>query len=140
MKKVCIKCNISYDILNFYFYKNRNYTDNNCKECRKIDWKQKRQIREQKLILLGYNSIHDYRVKVFSDYNEYCKIRSSIYHKESDSKRKKKNIYLLTDYYIKELIKKDKSMNNIIITPELIEIYRLNVQLKREINNVRKIK
>ena len=54
------------------------------------------------------------------------------------SKRNKIDIDNLNDRYIKELIVKSKGIDVKNITPELIEIYRLQVKLKREIKNARK--
>jgi hypothetical protein len=131
--KICKKCNLSFELSNFYYIEKRNYTDNYCKDCRKLDWKIKRQIREQNLISQGYNSIHDYRIKKNPNYKKYCVIRSRKYDKQYDSKRKKKGIDLTSDYYIRELIKKDKSMKGVQFPKELIELYRANLLLKRNI-------
>jgi len=133
-KKTCAKCNLTFELVNFYYFKKRNYTDNYCKDCRKIDWKIKRLIREQKLINQGYDSIHNYRIKKFDDYKEYCRKRSSTYNKNYDKVRKKKAIDLATDYYIRELINKDKSFKGVQIPKELIELYRINLLLKRQLN------
>ena len=133
--KTCAKCNSIFELSNFYYIEKRNYTDNYCKDCRKLDWKIKRLIREQKLIQQGYNSIHNYRVKEFANYREYCKIRSSTYNKKFDKPRKKKHIDSATDYYIRELIRKDKSMKGMQIPQELIDLYRNNLLLKRQLNN-----
>jgi len=134
--KTCAKCNLPFELVNFYYFKRKEkrYCDNYCKDCRKADWKLKRQIREQNLINQGYNSIHDYRIKKNPNYKKYCVIRGRKYDKEYDSKRKKKGIDLTSDYYIRELIRKDKSMRGVQFPKELIEIYRANLLLKRELN------
>jgi len=134
-KKICFKCNLIFELSNFYYFKRKekSYCDNYCKDCRKIDWKIKRLIREQKLINQGYDSIHNYRIKEFADYKEYCRIRSSTYNEKYDKARKKKHIDSATDYYIKELINKDKSLKGVQIPKELIELYRLNLLLKRAV-------
>jgi hypothetical protein len=134
--KTCKKCSKIFELSNFYYIEKRNYTDNYCKDCRKSDWKIKRQIREQNLISQGYNSIHDYRIKKNPNYKKYCVIRSRKYDKQYDSKRKKKGIDLASDYYIKQLIKKDKSMRSMQISNELIELYKNNLLLKREIKKL----
>ena len=133
--KMCQKCNLSFDLSNFYYIEKRNYTDNYCKDCRKIDWKVKRLIREQKLIQQGYNSIHDYRIHKNPYYKKYCVIKGRKYDKENDYKRKKKGIDLVSDYYIRQLIRKDKSMKGVQIPQELIDLYRNNLLLKRQLNN-----
>jgi len=132
--KTCAKCNLTFELVNFYYFQKRNYTDNYCKYCRKSDWKIKRQTREQNLISQGYNSIHDYRIKKNPNYKKYCVLRTRKYNKEYDSKRKKKGIDLTSDYYIRQLIRKDKSMKAIGIPKELIELYRANLLLKRNLN------
>jgi len=132
-KKTCAKCNLTFKLANFYYFKKRNYTDNYCKNCRKADWKIKRQIREQNLIQQGYNSIHDYRINKNPYYKKYCVIKGRKYYKENDFIRKKKGIDLASDYYIRQLIKKDKSLKGVQIPKELIELYRNNLLLKREI-------
>ena len=131
--KTCKKCNLTFELANFYYFKKRNHTDNYCKDCRKADWKVKRQIREQNLIQQGYNSIHDYRINKNPYYKKYCAIRGRKCDKEKDFKRKKKGIELASDYYINELIRKDKSMKGVQIPKDLIELYRSNLLLKREL-------
>lgn len=136
-KKTCAKCNLTFELANFYYFKRKEKSccDNYCKDCRKDDWKVKRQIREQNLIQQGYNSIHDYRINKNPYYKKYCVIKGRKYDKENDFIRKKKGIDLASDYYIRQLIKKDKYLKGVQIPKELIELYRNNLLLKREVKN-----
>ena len=133
-KKTCAKCNLTFELSNFYYIKKRNYTDNYCKDCRKLDWKIKRLEKEKRVKEKGFTSLHNYRVTTSENYKAYTKTKERLYNKENDFKRKKKHIDLATDYYIRELIRKDKSMKGVKIPNELIELYRTNLLLKRAIN------
>ncbi len=105
----------------------------------KLDWKRKRELQNQKIFNLGYDSIHKYRIEKSNNYNEYCKLRNTtLKSKGWYNKRNKIDIDNLNDRYIKELIVKSKGIDVKNITSELIEIYRLQLQLKREIRNARK--
>ncbi len=138
--KLCRKCNTYFEKnnINFYFYPNKNVFSSKCKPCQRIDWVEKRQLRKQKVVELGFLSIHDYRIKTYKGYVEYMRSRNfkpkSI---EWYKKRNKIDIDNINDRYVKELIVKSKGIKVTEITQELIDIYRLNVQLKREINNAR---
>lgn len=133
--KQCNKCENYFEKSNFYYYSKRNYIDNYCKICRKLDWKLKRIERENKLKKIGFNSIHDYRIKTNENYNLYSKKRSLVYNKKYESERKKIGIDNASDYYIKQLINKDKSMKFVEISKDFIELYRSNLLLKRELCN-----
>lgn len=140
LKKYCKKCdtNLEININNFYFIKHRKCWGHICKTCQRIDWVKKRELRKLKVIELGFNSIHDYRVKNHYGYVQYMRSRNfNPKSKEWYSKRNKIDIDNLNDRYIKELIVKSKGIDVKNITPELIEIYRLQVKLKREIKNAR---
>jgi len=139
--KLCRKCNTNFELNtdNFYFYSNKNVFSSKCKLCQRIDWVEKRQNRKKVVTDLGFNSIHDYRVKNYDGYVQYMRSRnSSLKSKEWYSKRNKIDIDNLNDRYVKELIVKSKGIDVKNITTELIEIYRLQVKLKREIKNARK--
>lgn len=141
--KLCRKCNTVFDlnIDNFYFYPNKNIFSSKCKPCQKIDWIEKRQNRKKVVLDLGYKSIHDYRVKNYDGYVIYMRSRNfKPKSKILNNSRNKKDIDNLNDRYIKELIVKSKGIDVKNITAELIEIYRLNVKLKREIKNATKVK
>lgn len=138
--KICRKCNTTFELntSNFYFYPNKNVFSSKCKACQRIDWVEKRQNRIKVVTELGYNSIHDYRVKNHEGYVHYMRSRNfKPKSKVWNNKRNKKDIDNLNDRYVKELIVKSKGIKVENITPELIEIYRLQVQLKREIRNAR---
>jgi t-SNARE complex subunit (syntaxin) len=134
--KTCAKCNLSFELSNFNVYKNRlSLTiDNYCKDCRRQNWREKRLKKQEKVKQLGFKSIHDYRIKTSKNYKEYYDKRSKSYNSEKDKPRKKKAIDDASDYYICELIRKDKSMKGVQIPNELIELYRANLLLKRQLN------
>ena len=136
MSKICAKCKDEFVLSNFNVYKNRGslVIDNCCKDCRRKDWREKRLKYQEKIKQLGFKSIHDYRIKTSENYKEYYDKRSKSYRPEIDAPRKKKAIDLASDYYICELIRKDKSMKGVQIPKELIELYRANLLLKRELN------
>lgn len=139
--KLCRKCNEKFELNdnNFYFYNHRKVYSSKCKPCQRIDWIEKRQNRIKVVTELGYKSIHEYRVKNHDGYVEYMRFRNfKPKSKHWYAKRSKIDIDNLNDRYIKELIVKSKGIDVKNITPELIEIYRLQVQLKREIRNARK--
>jgi len=135
--KTCAKCNLTFELANFYFLKRKgkSYCDNYCKECRKLDWKIKRLEKEKRVKENGFTSLHNYRVTTSEKYKAYTKTQKRLYDKENDFIRKKKGIDLASDYYIRQLIKKDKSMIGVQIPKELIELYRNNLLLKREVKN-----
>jgi hypothetical protein len=140
-EKLCRKCNTIFDVnnTNFYFYPNKNTFSSKCKQCQRIDWIEKKEIRRLKLIELGYKSNHDYRYKNSKEYINYMRCRNfKPKSKVWNNNRNKKDIDNLNDRYIKELIVKSKGIDVKNITTELIEIYRLQLQLKREIRNATK--
>lgn len=134
-KKTCTNCNLSFELSNFYYIEKRNYTDNYCKDCRKLDWKIKRLEKEKRVKEKGFTSLHNYRVTTSENYKSYTQKKERLYNKENDFKRKKIGIDLASDYYIRQLIRKDKSMKSVEIPQELIDLYRSNLLLKRELND-----
>lgn len=131
--KQCFKCNLTFELVNFYYFKKRNYTDNYCKACRKADWKIKRLEKEKRVKEKGFTSLHNYRITTSENYKAYTKTPKRLYNKEKDFKRKKIGIDLASDYYIRELIRKDKLIKSVQIPKELIELYRANLLLKRQL-------
>jgi hypothetical protein len=133
--KKCSKCNL--ESSNFYTYKKKGaiYFDSNCKDCRKIKNEKNRQIRGVKAREEGFTSLHDKRIKTCEKYKEYYNSKVQLYNKIKNNNRRKKAIEIVSDYYIRLLIKRDKTMKDVQIPKELIDIYRNNLLLKRELKN-----
>ena len=81
----------------------------------------------------GYTSIHDKRLKISPEYKNHYKSKILPATIIRCDKRRKKAIELCSDYYIRLLIRKDKSMKGLQIPKDLIELYRSNLLLKREL-------
>lgn len=136
MKK-CKDCNISFDLSNFYTYKKKGniYFENFCKKCKLIKTNDARKNRNEKARQEGFTSIHDKRLKISPKYKENYKSKILPDTIIRCDKRRKKAIELCSDYYIRLLIRKDKSMKGVQIPKDLIELYRSNLLLKRELCN-----
>ena len=140
MKKVCIKCNVEFllNTDNFYFINCKNTFINLCRTCHKQKLTNDRIRREAKAKLLGYESEHHFKKLTNENYVIY---RNSdefkLTTKKSEAIRNKIKIENVTDQYIIVLLKA-RGFKNIQITKELIDVYRLNIQLKRAINDNRK--
>jgi hypothetical protein len=109
------------------------YFDNNCKDCRKIKNEKNRQIRGFKAQENGFTSLHDKRIKTCEKYKEHYNNKVQPYNTIKNNNRRKKAIELCSDYYIRLLIRRDKAMKGVQIPKELIELYRTNLLLKREL-------
>lgn len=133
--KTCTKCNLSFDLSNFYTYKKKGiiYFDSNCKDCRKIQNEINRQIRGVKAREKGFTSLHDKRIKTCEKYKEHYNSKVQPYNTIKNNNRRKKAIELGSDYYIRLLIRRDKSMKGVQIPKGLIDLYRTNLLLKREL-------
>jgi hypothetical protein len=133
--KKCSKCNL--ETSNFYTYKKKGaiYFDSNCKDCRKIENEKNRQIRGIKAREEGFTSLHDKRIKTCEKYKEYYNSKVQPYNTIKNNNRRKKAIEIVSDYYIRRLIMRDKKMKGVQIPKELIDIYRNNLFLKRELKN-----
>jgi len=92
----------------------------------RLDWKKKRIAYQERLKDKGFASIHNYRISTNEVYKENQRQRSN----KSNYK-----VVNITDNYIRQLIRqKDKTMKSVQIPKELIELYRANLLLKRELN------
>ena len=133
--KNCKNCNLFFKFSNFYSYKKKGniYFESVCKKCKLIKTNADRNKRNAKAIQDGYTSIHDKRLKTSSEYKEYYKKKVLPDTIIRCDKRRKKAIELCSDYYIRLLIRKDKSMKGLQIPKDLIELYRSNLLLKREL-------
>ena len=133
--KKCSKCNI--ETFNFYTYKKKNtiYIESICKKCKLIKTNLDRNKRNEKARKEGYTSIHNKRLKISSEYKEHYKNKILPDTIIRCDKRRKKAIENLSDYYIRLLIRRDKKMKGLQISQELIELYRNNLLLKRELRN-----
>ena len=137
-KKTCTKCNLPFELSNFYSYKKKGniYFESICKKCKLIKTNSDRNKRNENARKDGYTSIHDKRLKTSSGYKEYYKKKVLPDTIIRCDKRRKKAIELCSDYYIRLLIRKDKSLKGVQIPNELIELYRANLLLKRQLSNL----
>lgn len=132
MKK-CKSCGL--DTYDFYTYKKKGsiYFDSDCKDCRKIKNEKNRQLRSIKVREEGFTSVHDKRIKTSKEYKDYYNSKVQPYNTIKNNIRRKKAIELGSDYYIRILIRRDKAMKGLEIPKQLIELYRANLLLKREL-------
>jgi hypothetical protein len=115
----------------------KNTFINLCRTCHKKKLTNDRLRREKNARELGYKSEHNFKIENNENYVKYKNSdKLKLLRKNSDAIRNKSKINTVSDAYIIVLIKA-RGINVKDITPELIEIYRLNVKLKREINNAR---
>ncbi len=141
MLKHCKKCDtfLELNIVNFHFVNYSKRWGHICRDCQKIDWKEKWLLKKEKAVALGFESIHKYRLENNKNYGIYEKGRyQKPKSKTYNNNRNKNDIDNLNDRYIKELIVKSKGINVKDISQELIDVYRLNLKLKREIKNAGK--
>ena len=139
MKKVCIKCNVEFPLNTdyFYFMNCKNAFINLCRTCHKQKLTNDRIRREAKARSLGYESEHHFKKLTNKNYVIYRNSEEfKLTTKKSDAIRNKNKINNITDEYIIVLLKA-RGLKKNQITTELIDICRLNIQLKRAINDSR---
>ena len=121
MNKKCTKCKITkhFD----YFYRDKNKLSgrqSNCKECHDIATKKWRTGK-------GKEKYESY-TKSFKSYKK---------HKIRNCKRSKKYREELNNNYIRELIcKKSKDLNPEDLSQELVDFWKINLKLKRELRSL----
>ena len=141
--KTCNKCNISQDKIEYYCKnKKTGRLSNKCRTCEAVYHgvvfigknKFHRELREQGLIkcsdcqeiqpLKFYNINNSVTFK----YSQICKVCCLVRHKKYTTEASEK----LTTSFLKQYLKSNYNLNVKDATPELLDIARLEIQIKRE--------
>ncbi len=128
--KTCGKCNKD-KLLNQFYKDKRTKTGLSCwcKECKKIYYKEnklKRRIYQDEYYSVNKN---DLLKKLKNKYEN-----KESYEKQSLKKSNKSKVDNLSDYYLKEKLKRN-GYSKEDITPQLMETKKLIIAIKRELNN-----
>ena len=123
MDKTCTACEEVKDLS--MFYRNKYRTDkrqSHCKVCHNAVTKQWRKDNPDK----------------YSKYN--CSPRKNEAMKTKSKIRSRKHRHDMSDRYIRDLITMHTDLKPEDIPDELVEMYKINLQLKRQLNLTRKLK
>ena len=123
MTKICTKCKAEKDFSLFFKNKDKKYgLASNCKEC------------HEKATKL-------WRKKNPERYKSYCRGRVKTPERTLKSKlRSRKHRKEMSDAYIRDLITMKSSLNPEDIPDEMVEMHRLNLAIKRQLELTPKLK
>ena len=122
MKKYCNKCKSKVDIS--LFYKCRDKKDGKSSNCKKCDNKAKALWRSKNLK----------KVRAYDRDRTWAKDGKK---RKADNERARKNCSEMSDSYMRELITKKSDLNPEDLSDEFIEMYRLNLKLKRTLRKLK---